>query len=697
MNNLAVSGGVMACSGTLGFGVSGKLRGTIGSSVHCVNLGSLNEPKLRPSLAPYQYVGSAEKIKRTLSHVPQSEISMSKIFEAESKGVDLSECGHSIDNMKDFQNVEATLNDNGVFVDRTPAIKVAILEQLPGLKWENLKPRDLSKVEVLDLTDRDITSLNVRDFEGLTNLAELSLQGNPLTSLPQGLSQVLPNLRYVTIALTDIKELPEDMLTHTVPNLKILKLNTPQQECLILPLSKINPDLLFFVEPSRYSTDSVKDFPNVEVSLNDNGVFVDRTPAIKAAILDQLPGLEWENLSPSDLSKIEKLDLSDREITSLNVRDFEGLTHLVYLQLSNNPIKEFPEGLFAAIPNLKELSMVFTDIQELSHEFKTTVAPQLKSIVLDISQSGFSSILHDINSEMTIMISRCDKSICGSAPKVDLRNPVVKRIILDQLKDVGWEQLDKAQEHLRQIHSIDLGFQNLKSLSVEDLRGLDNLAELSLQNNPLTSLPEGLSQVLPNLRYLSIAATDIKDLPEDMLTHTVPNLKILKLDSSQEEFFLPLSKINPSLLFHIEPGRNMLSKTRLFRRTVFSDEKLSGVHAESDLKQIRYLDLSEKYLKGLYEDDLKGFDNLEELVLSNNPIEEIPEGFFANVPNLKSLSIGFTKILKLSEEMKTDVIPNLDGIDIDADQSAVMLNVLKEINPDLHIFVSRCSPTTCGN
>ena len=79
--------------------------------------------------------------------------------------------------------------------DRTEQVRQAILEQIPGLNfcW-TVTPVHLESVTILNLSGQSIAELQATDFRGLSNLSELGLYDNQLTTLPEGIFAGLSNL-----------------------------------------------------------------------------------------------------------------------------------------------------------------------------------------------------------------------------------------------------------------------------------------------------------------------------------------------------------------------------------------------------------------------------------------------------------------------------------------------------------------------
>ena len=66
------------------------------------------------------------------------------------------------------------------------------------------------------------------------------------------------------------------------------------------------------------------------------------------------PG-QCSEVTSAHLSRITRLDLTDRGIESLKAGDFEGMSRLRSLQLSRNQLTGLPDGLFDGLESLEYL------------------------------------------------------------------------------------------------------------------------------------------------------------------------------------------------------------------------------------------------------------------------------------------------------------------------------------------------------
>ncbi len=231
----------------------------------------------------------------------------------------------------------------------------------------------------------------------------------------------------------------------------------------------------------------------------------DRTPAVWVEIARVTRTFRCEDVRPSHLTGIQKLDVSHRRVKSLKAGDFSGLDSLELLNLSDNELNDLPDGIFRELGQLRELVLAGNSL---------TALPQ--------------GIFEELDSLERLWL--LDNSFTSW--------PAGTFQILGSLKD------------------LYLQSNPLTSLPVGVFRGLNNLEELVLRQTPLSSLPEGIFGGLSNLKVLDLTqnslaelpegvfaglnALDLLDLSENGLTHLpegtfrgLDTLKVLALDSNR--------------------------------------------------------------------------------------------------------------------------------------------------------------------
>lgn len=173
----------------------------------------------------------------------------------------------------------------------------------------------LVQLERLYLHANWIQSIHLEAFDGLEMLLELKLQGNQLSSLP--------SLRFPRLLLLDLSY-------NTIPTLGPLDLQTPHLEALkvaSLSLTSVDDDLIA----------SMENLHDLDISMNQ---------------LTEVP----QALKQDSLKGLIKLSLAGNPLGELRVEDFQKLTGLQELDLSGLNLQGFPEGFLEMFPRLTQLT-----------------------------------------------------------------------------------------------------------------------------------------------------------------------------------------------------------------------------------------------------------------------------------------------------------------------------------------------------
>ncbi len=109
--------------------------------------------------------------------------------------------------------------------DRTPQVRDAIVAQL-GMPCEQVRTRDLARIEFLDLSHRGIRALQLGDFDGLDKLVSLHLQQNELREISEGLFMPTYNLKELYLGQNPLGQLTSPSfngLQNSLETLSVIK------------------------------------------------------------------------------------------------------------------------------------------------------------------------------------------------------------------------------------------------------------------------------------------------------------------------------------------------------------------------------------------------------------------------------------------------------------------------------------------
>ena len=218
---------------------------------------------------------------------------------------------------------------------RTQQIRDSILAQLPNISdCANVTDTHLSRVLVLlGLENSGVTALKSGDFKGLSRLGSLKLSRNSLSELPDGVFDDLGDLDVLYLDVNHLSELPEGVFDN-LTNLGYL-------------------------------------------NLGNNGL-----GELPAGVFDNLSELEhlylgfrWEhNIPDASVYPENTLDEDD-----LSAGVLGNLSNLEKLSISDNNLSVLPDGLFTGLTSLSQVNLIgnpgatFTVTAELEQDGNNTV------------------------------------------------------------------------------------------------------------------------------------------------------------------------------------------------------------------------------------------------------------------------------------------------------------------------------------
>ena len=199
---------------------------------------------------------------------------------------------------------------------------------------------------------------------GNTNLAELALDENQITSVDTNLLSPLTSLRILNLRTNQIGSLPEDVFSSNT-NLEQLILSNNKLSFLPEYVFKGLTNLSVLKIPGNGLEFLSRNLFDDLGALSDLGLAVNKLPQMYSDQFEGTPNLTSLTLAgnsiqshrlPDDvfdnLSQLVSLDLFQNRISSLSPRLFNDKSSLQNLNVGRNHIVNLPAGLFAGSPNL---------------------------------------------------------------------------------------------------------------------------------------------------------------------------------------------------------------------------------------------------------------------------------------------------------------------------------------------------------
>nr|XP_033793465.1 nephrocan-like [Geotrypetes seraphini] len=373
-----------------------------------------------------------------------------------------------------------------------------------------------------------------------------------------------------------------------------------------------------------------------ELILFSSGIEVIENGTFRA--LNTLKSLELQKNKltqiPGSLpSNLEVLKLSDNTIRSIYQSDFKGLQKLRVLEIQNNLITALPYNIFSPLFNLQSLNLDSNSLESVSGPLQL---PNLKHLSLENNR------LHVFPGSYF-------------APLQHL-----------QFLSLMGNLLNKVPQELpRSLLSLNLERNHIKNLRFEDMRHLENLTELFLSANQLSSM-DG-AQVLSNITILEVAKNRLKAIPLRLPS------KLQKLDCSNNlipkateldfQGLLDLKHLflDNNVLSFFEDGA--LQKCLQLSNLALEQNLLTAIPLRLPDTLAR-LDLKGNSIEDIREQELKGLNLLQVLNLRNNRISALDGKVLECLPRLRHLYLDgnpwnctcdLLRVKKLLKEKGTDV------------------------------------------
>ena len=252
--------------------------------------------------------------------------------------------------------------------DRTPQVRDALVAIVGGgASCAAVTADQLGRISVLSLGSERIATLQSGDFAGLTNLEQLDLYDNDLTSLPPNIFVGLTNLRQLNLWHNDLTTLSSDVFAD-LTSLRVLDLD--DNDFTVIPPNVfagltnleylwLNDTRLATLPPSLFA--GLTGLKHLVLSGNE---FTTLPPDIFAN-LTSLEYLSLRNnfltaLPPAlftGLTNLGSLYLHDNHLTALPPDLFTDLTNLAYLYIQENDLTALPPGIFTGLTNLRTLAL----------------------------------------------------------------------------------------------------------------------------------------------------------------------------------------------------------------------------------------------------------------------------------------------------------------------------------------------------
>lgn len=405
----------------------------------------------------------------------------------------------------------------------------------------------------------------------------------------------------------------------------------------------------------------------------------------------------------SFLDKLSYLDVSDNKISVLP-KSLTQLTQLKYLNISKNKIQNLPEDI-GDFQEMQQLLCTYNGIKSLPSSMMSLIS----LTNLDLSHNELTKFPGSI--EKLHALNQLDLSY----NQISTMPFTLGNLQKLQVLNLSQNKLQTFCEGFRApVQQLWLHVNRLTNFPIVSLH--DNLKEISLTHNMITSLTEGHLSNMPNLCTLTIANNKITDLPENISTLN----HLANLDLSNNDLkTLPLSLGNMDQLSCLSIDGNPF---RLIKRTVINGgadaikrflrmrntneeaDKSFGPGLQSlnratikdgsvqldqtDLRATGIVRLSSKNITELSEEILNSLESVtvKGINLSGNKIVSFPTKLYRFAHTLYDLDLSNNHISELPSSITS--LQVLNRLDVSYNKIRCLPETLTQITTLTHLLLS---------
>lgn len=291
---------------------------------------------------------------------------------------------------------------------------------LSGNRLKTLSRRQfygLTQLEELDLSENIISMIEVEAFQGLKNLRILKIKNNRLKIIPVGVFSGLPNLINLDISKNEILV----FLDYTFQEMVNLReMNAGENDLVFISqrafvglqsLQELNVDRsnLTFIPTEAFSQlQSLTKLYLRRLNINvlPNNAFR-RLHQLHTLQILQWPSLETLNSNSLMSLNLTTLVISNCNLSAIPYASLRHLTHLIYLDLSYNPITSIEGNMLGELLRLQEFHLVGGKLLRIEPgAFRCLVHFQLLNVSSNRLTTLEESAFHTIGNLQTLRLDR---------------------------------------------------------------------------------------------------------------------------------------------------------------------------------------------------------------------------------------------------------------------------------------------------
>ncbi|XP_052866672.1 protein artichoke [Anopheles cruzii] len=524
-----------------------------------------------------------------------------------------------------------------LFFDATPELHSLALDGNALVELDVRLFRRLAKLREVRLNHNRLQQIRGALFAPVGELMELHLQNNELRVIERGAFRQCRLLQYINLQDNALEDIDTIFAGAGTPAASAGVNQSP----LLAPVTTRGKLVSGKgTDPGLGESAGVGgqlESALLSIQLNSNALKYLHGQAFRGQTSVQMVWLENNQLKALDrllfleMVHLEKLYLRNNTLVSIETGTFDPLVRLKYLDLSRNRLSDLSGEVFRNLTELEELYLGHNLIESL----RAHVFGKLRGLrTLDLSHNNLQT-LGAATFQPALPVSVLNLRGCN----LTRLEPGVFRG-LDNLNELTLDENRLSAGELRQIEAssvrtLRLGANNFTELGEHVLERLPSLQSLSLVRCNVLLLPYNVLQKNVNLVKLDLSFNQLRQLPRNIFTG-LNVFRELRLHSNAMSELPFLALLNVSTLEVLTLSHNQLTFVDFYR--------LSGV------PNLRTLDLHENSITSLSGFSTDTLPHLDTLDLSGNLLLALPEYFFKHSTNLQRIDLSLNRFGQIPNE-----------------------------------------------
>lgn len=373
------------------------------------------------------------------------------------------------------------------------------------------------------------------------------------------------------------------------------------------------------------------------------------------------------------LDSLTELDLSGNKIESIKSNYFSELPSLKKLNLSNNLIIEIETDAFRRTPHLKVIDLYWNDLEsfelksELYLDYVSLASNDVKLVKIHSSNISIKEISLSSN---YIYSFESILNLAGYAHTIRLSDNELSQFVIAQSNVIHnitckLEHLDLSHNRIRKfrvesdrfasIKIVDLAWNMMENLTVDDFRALIALTSLNLSNNRIKNIEE---QFFLSFKFTLI---NLNDSLSDLQSTFNVGRSLVEIDLSNNVIARDLVDGNFSSLQRVRLQNTTYFDLNLdYENLIELDVSFNNLTFDlvviNQMLNLKSLILKSTGLVDFLDNVQINLPLLYTLDMSSNKIGYIPTGFFQNLPTLRRLDLSCNLIEYIDENLFDDLL-----------------------------------------